>query len=450
MRQRETKAIQKGTRDRAGHDPRAAALRALDRVLCGGAGSQAALDAVLREAKLVPSDAGLCTELVYGCLRAFPLLLWWHERLLQKPEDLPAEMRLILALACYELAFLDKVPGYAAVHGAVSRVRNRFGSGLASVANGTLRSFQRHLSAFRDPAFYRNELGDPMAAQALVHGLPAWIPALWARDYGEETSRLFCRAAASRPVPGVRVNALRPDAGALRAQLIREHQGLPVAAWGVAFPAGAPAFLRRAEQEGRLSFQSPAVQEALAGIDQSFLTPPLWDACAGRGGKSAALLEAGIRVDAAADTAFTRIRGLKNELVRLRATSGGAVRRPALLCADARHAPFREQFTTVIADVPCSGLGTLSRRPEIRLRRRAEDTAAFRAAQRDILDAAAALVRPGGRIIYLTCTLTHEENEGQIADFLARQPLFRPHSQWSTPPASPWREFLFRAILEKE
>lgn len=458
MKQGKARAIEKGTRARAGHDPRIAALRVLDRVLHGMESSQAALDEALRESSLTPSDAGLCTELVYGCLRHKLLLDWWQARLMKNPGKLPEEMRLILILAFYELAFLDKVPAYATVHGAVSRVRNRFGAALSSVANGTLRSFQRGLGDVRSPAFYEKFCSGAAEALALRHSLPAWIPALWTAAYGEDEARALCEASAARPPAGVRINARAPGAKEFRETLLRDLNGTAVGEWGIAFPEGAPPWLRREEAKGRLSYQSPAVQEALEGIPRELLTAPLWDACAGRGGKSLALLERDIPVSAATDSSLPRINGLTRELARLGldrtpdfdgAHPGAHLGPPAVFCADARHAALGDTFATIIADVPCSGLGTLCRRPEIRLRRSEEDIAAFCAVQRDILDAAAPLTKAGGRVIYLTCTVTPEENEGQVADFLARHPDFRLHSMWRTPVDSPWKEVMFRAIVEK-
>lgn len=442
-------AIQRGTKSRAGHDPRAAALRVLDQVRNGNESSQSALDAMLTEASLAPSDAGLCTELSYGCLRYAILLDWWLNRLLKKPEKLPTEMRLILSLACYELAFLDKVPGYAAVHGAVSRIRNRFGGPLSSVANGTLRSFQRALRDFHDPAFYERELGDEWKALSLRHGLPDWIAELWRDAYGEETARALIAASAARPVAGLRVNALAPDASETKNRLAGEQNGLAVGFMGLALPGGVPPYLRRTEREGRISFQSPAVMELLGELDQETVQPPVWDACAGRGGKTLALLERGIAVAAASDSSEARIRGLEAELTRLEQMGSFPGGRPDVVQADARTAPFPGPFATILADVPCSGLGTLARRPEIRLRRNKEDIDTFAALQKEILDAAALRLVAGGRIIYVTCTCTPQENQDQIRDFLARHEGFSLESEWSAPADSPWREFLYRATVRK-
>ncbi|MDR3073848.1 MAG: RNA methyltransferase RsmF, partial [Deltaproteobacteria bacterium] len=180
-------AVQRGARDRSGHDPRTAALRIVDRVLTGNEASQAVLDKVLRESSQVPTDKGLCTELVYGYLRSAIRLEWSLAALLRNPEKLPGEMRLVLGLAAYELAYL-RIPAHASVNWAVSRVRNRFGKGLAGVANGVLRSFAAQTKGGADPEHPPFEALRPAFADrgerlAVLHALPEWIVRLWLEAY---------------------------------------------------------------------------------------------------------------------------------------------------------------------------------------------------------------------------------------------------------------------------
>jgi 16S rRNA (cytosine967-C5)-methyltransferase len=257
------------------------------------------------------------------------------------------------------------------------------------------------------------------------------------------------RASSAQPFPAVRVNAAREDAASLRARLLTEGKGLAVGAFGVVFPEGLPYFGRELERKGGLSFQSAGVLEAMEALDVASWQGPVWDACAGRGGKTAAMLERGVAVAAATDISPGRITGLSREFARL-----GLPALPEVYEADAASPPrlpvFQEQFATVLADVPCSGLGTLSRRPEIRFRRTAADIAALTAAQDAILAAAAAVARPGGRIVYLTCTLNPAENEDRVRAFLAAHREFSLCREWKTPPTSPWREFFYGAVLRRE
>ena len=444
-------ALQRGAANRSEHDPRAAALRVIDQTLTGKEPSQLLLDKALRESKMVPSDKGLCTELVYGFLRNAIRLDWNMRQLLREPDKLPPEMLLTLELAAYEIAHL-RIPPHASVNWAVSRVRNRFGKPLSGVANGVLRAFARDVKAYKSEERYTGALG-PLEGLAVFYAVPGWIMKLWLDAYGEETARAYLTASSSPAVPAVRINAAREDAVTARIDLMTtgQSEAAPVGPWGLAFPSGMPYLARQLEKEGRLSFQSAAVQEMFQEMDMPSWPCPVWDACAGRGGKTAAMLERGLSVSVSSDLSAPRITALPAELDRLGFTEE---RRPLALEADAANAPdnpaFREGFGTVLLDVPCSGLGTLARRPEIRFRRDEADIADLVAIQDGILDAAAGTVRDGGCIVYVTCTLNPAENEERVAAFLGRVPGFTLVKTWGTAPHSPWREFFYAAVLRKE
>ena len=437
------KSIQRGTAKRAGHDPRAAALRILDRVVNGQESSQAVLDEVLTEASLVPSDKNLCTELVYGYLRRCIRLGWGLNRLLKNPDKLPQEMRLILGLAAYELVYL-RIPGYASVDWAVSRVGHRFGQGLSKVANGVLRTFQRELAVYQDPETYA-AIADESERLAVLYSLPVWAVRQWREHYGPEKALAYMQAASEQAVPAVRINAARHGADGLRQRLIHNDQGVAAGAHGVAFPQGMPYEVKSLEKAGALSLQSAGVQEALAALAPETWQGPIWDCCAGRGGKSAALLELGLPVTLASDSSAPRLQGLPGELTRL------GLAQITVKEADAADpaVDFGGPFATILADVPCTGLGTLARRPEIRLRRQESDVTHLAQTQDRILDAAVARLTADGRIVYLTCTLTAVENAERVQAFLARHQDFSLERQWETPVDSPWHEFFYGAVLRR-
>jgi tRNA and rRNA cytosine-C5-methylases len=443
-------ALQRGTANRSEHDPRTAALRIIDQTLSGNEPSQMLLDKALRESVMVPSDKGLCTELVYGFLRNAVRLDWNIRRLLREPDKLPDEMVLVLELAAYEIAHL-RIPAHASVNWAVSRVRNRFGKGLSGVANGVLRAFARDVKGYKDETHYTNALG-PVAGLAVFYAVPEWIVHLWLDAYGETKTRAYLEGSASPAVPAVRVNASRDDAATVRGDLMNtgQSEARTIGPWGLAFPTGVPYIARGLEKEGRLSYQTAAIQELFVETDMLSWPSPVWDACAGRGGKTAAMLERGVAVSLASDIAAGRISSLDDELERLGIAPDF---RPVVLEADAADLPdspaFAEPFGTVLLDVPCSGLGTLARRPEIRFRRTAEDIAELTVIQDGILDAAGRRVRSDGRIVYITCTLSPTENEERVKAFLDRTPGFVLDKEWSTPPHSPWHEFFYTAILRK-
>lgn len=474
---------------RAAHDPRAAALSALFRVFCEGTDSQAAVDEALASPDLVPTDKRLCTELVYGALRWHPRLQCFAEGFLARPDKLPIEMRLSLVLALYEMAFL-RIPHHASVNWAVAHVRNRFGAGLAGVANGALRSMQRSLGRFADPAWYRERFAEEDEASACMAGVPVWLFRLWMGAYGPEQTGALLEASQMPPLSGLRLNRARPGWERLREELLRsgaaperpadpgvDDEGetavpaparpLVVGECCLAFPGTLPWRGRELVKEGAASRQSAASYEALEAFDPAAWPLPVWDCCAGRGGKTLALLERGVPVALASDPSQKRLAALGEEYARLGLASPPCP--PALLLSAAERVesfqgvpplhgasgggpaqPAPEAFGTILVDAPCSGLGTLSRRPEIRLRRSPKDIADLVRLQRGILRSVWPRLLPGGRLVYLTCTLHPEENEGQTKAFLASHTDARLVSEFRTPFASPLREFFYGAALQKQ
>ncbi len=527
---------------KADHDPRAGALVALAAVLFDGADSQAAIDGVLSRSAMIPTDKRLCTELVYGTLRHYSRLLWFASRCLEKPQKLPQEMLLTLVMALYEMTFL-RIPHHASVGWAVSHVRNRFGQGLSRVANGTLRTLQRRLRDFHTLEFYQNTFPDEAEALAHRFAMPTWVVALWQRSYGEKATLQLLAASLDSAPSGLRLNSQAPGWQEARAELLatefapKKHAkhlarfaaetqalargeapaapgtepALPEEAPGTAAPAAAPtlettpqvlevgpcglAFTgtlpwlgRDLMRRGGASGQSMASYSAITAFAPATWPQPLWDCCAGRGGKTLALLEMGVPVALASDVSAQRLSALSEEYQRLHLTTPPC---PALVLASAatlfsptgnEHAPqpahaqdtpahphesgadarilcdihgaplpeLPRHFGTILIDAPCSGLGTLARHPEIKYRRTQNDVADLVATQRAILEAALEQLAPGGSLIYLTCTLNPAENEEQVAAFLAAHPRLIEVESFTTPPDSPFKEFFYGAHLRDQ
>jgi 16S rRNA (cytosine967-C5)-methyltransferase len=379
---------------------------------------QAALDAVLASRTLDPRDRGLATELVYGCLRLRGRLEFILSRFLKNPGAVPFPVRRLLALAAYEILHLDKVPAYASVDWAVSAVRDAAGKGLAGMANAVLRRLARAGRELDDPAFYRPDRCDEATHLGRYFSCPDWIVSLWLSAYGsEETRELLAGQLLPAPL-GLRINRTRPGARELFAALA----ALPEARYA-AFPSLAlapgtdttPAGVALAEAlaRGSLSRQSAAAQAMLDRLGLTTWPEPVFDACAGRGGKTLALAEAGKRVFAA-DIHPGRLSGLPGELARLGLPPVPAFR------ASATRMPLGRTPGTILLDAPCSGLGVLSRRPDTKWRRQPEDLPGLVRLQGAMLDAAYAALAPGGHLVYLTCTVNPAENEGAI-DRLGRR-----------------------------
>lgn len=373
---------------------------------------QAALDTVLASRRLDPRDKGLATELVYGCLRLRGRLEYILSRFLKNPEAVPFPARRILILAAYEILHLDRVPAYASVDWAVTAVRAAAGKGLSGMANAVLRRLDRSARDLAEPDFYRAGRADETTGLSRFYSCPEWIVSLWLSAYGpDETRELLAQGLQPAPL-GLRVNRTKPGAQALFDALA----GLPQTRYA-AFPtlaldpgtdcAPAGVSLTEALDQGRLSRQSAAAQSLLNRLHAASWPEPIFDACAGRGGKTLALAEAGKKIFAA-DIHPGRLAGLPRELARLGLPSVPCFR------ASATRMPLGSAPGTILLDLPCSGLGVLSRRPDTKWRRQPEDIEALPRLQYAILEAAYQTLAPGGLLVVMTCTANPAENEGVL------------------------------------
>lgn len=447
----------KRTVARLGHDARALAVRSLE-LMDDGQPAQAAVDAVLSAHPVPARERRLAAELAYGCARERIRCDAIMRRLLRDPGRLPRPMLHILAIAVHSLLFQSRIPAHAAISQAVAQVSGLYGARLARVANGVLRSLQRLGRAPLEQDWYA-EPGDAPEERAWraacrFWSLPESIADLWRDAYGEEAALRLMRRSFERPWTGIRLNALHPQAPAVRSALLeRTPEALrePLGAWGLAFAPGAlpeealgeP--LAHWRSASVLDFQSAGSQVVLAELGLFSWQEPVWDVCAGVGGKSRALLEAGVPVLLATDTSAARLSRL------LASVQAGGAHGLELALADATRPPLRRWQGHILVDAPCSGLGILARRPDIRFPGRRSNAVlrAYPQTQGRILKALAARLTPGHELAYLTCTLDPLENEGVVEALLAQDKGLELVRSWTTPECHPWLEGMFGALLRR-
>jgi 16S rRNA (cytosine967-C5)-methyltransferase len=401
---------------------RTVAARVLERVEEDGAWADLALDAELAREPVEARDVGLATELVYGTLRWQRYLDWIlapHSR--RKLAALDTRVRVVLRMTAYQIAFLERVPAFAAVNDGVTLARGRK-PGLAEYTNAVLRSFARRGAREREPAPPR----DPLDALATRCSFPTWLAARWVDRYGMAEAETLMRAMNERPPLTLRVNTLKTTREALAARL-RAEAGLDVrntvyAPDGLVVERGGTPGAWAAFAEGACLVQDEASM-LVARLLEPKSGDTLADVCAAPGTKSthlAQLMEDRGRV-LAFDPQPARLARVVEVAQRLGAASihatGGT--------AEALAPRWPGACDGVLVDAPCSNLGVLRRNPEVKWRRRAEDIAASAAAQRTIVTAAAGMVKPGGRLVYATCSLEPEENEDVARALLAARPDFR-------------------------
>jgi 16S rRNA (cytosine967-C5)-methyltransferase len=371
-------------------------------------------------------DVALLHELTIGTLR-------WQSRLdhalgglVRGPlTRLDPEVRRALRLGAYQLLFLSRVPPAAAVHDAVALTRAARKSSAAGLVNAVL----RRLAAGDGRALPARPHGDVPAARdewiqhlAVVHAHPPWLVARWLDRVGLEAVEAWLSFNNATPPITLRANPLVAASRDAAARRLASEGVTTVACraapWGLVVAAGAVT-TAAALADGVCVIQDEGSQLAghLAPV------PPggrVLDVCAAPGGK--ALLYAAAAGPArvvACDVRPARIRLLADTLRRGHAAAAAVVHLDL-----GAPLPFRAVFDVVAVDAPCSGLGTLRRDPDIKWRRMPEDLPRFGAAQADLLVRAAAAVRPGGRLVYTTCSTEPEENEDVLATLLARRPDF--------------------------
>jgi 16S rRNA (cytosine967-C5)-methyltransferase len=385
----------------------ASAREVAHRVLGRVARGETLADALAAPAaeRLDERERGFLHELVHGTLRRRGWLDHVLAGLASRPLDhvTPGVLD-ALRLGAYQLLF-TRVPPHAAVSETVELAR-RVEPRSAGFANAVLRRLQRE-----GPPPEPDPAADPLAWLTTAGSLPGWLAERWAARLGPEAAVARARALLLVPPTHVRLNPRVPDAEArLRAEGVELR---PTAVPGALEARGSVATLA---ERGLLYVQDAASQLVahLAAAEGLVL-----DACAAPGGKS--LLMADIGGSRALVLAAEVSRRRLATLVRLRSRWGAANVLP--LAADALRPPFAPaSFDAVLLDAPCSGLGTLARNPDVRWRLDRRDLARHAERQRALLEAVAALLRPGGRLVYAVCSVEPEETEDVLRPFLAAHP----------------------------
>ncbi len=398
---------------------RSIAERVLTRVERRGAYLDRLLDAELGSSGLNDADRRLLTEIVTGVVRSYRRLDWMLARFYRGDFDaLDAAIRNVLRVALYQIDALDRVPHHAAVHEAVENARTLRGERAAHLVNGVLRAILRLDEEIRWP-----DAGDALTRLGVIYSHPDWIVRRWLQRFGAaETERLLA-ANNRRPSLSLRVNPLRGDVDSLE-QYLRERGAtversllVPgmLRAGGFGSIAADTGFL-----EGRFTVQDEGAALAVAatGVRASMRVV---DLCAAPGGKSIAMAEMmrGEGRITAVDRSQVRVEAMQTAVERM--GFDGII---TAQCADAGSVAL-PPADVVLVDAPCSGLGVLSRKPDIRWKRHESDLKALCRQQLEILEHAAGLVADGGALVYSTCTTEPEENERVVEEFLRRHPEFR-------------------------
>ena len=381
------------------------ARRAAFEILRGvAAGAFSSTLLAAEEPKLKVSDRALTHELVLGVLR------WqlWLDKLIEHYSKRPADaldlpVLLALRLGLYQLRFLTRIPASAAVNESVNLVRSAGVSSAAAFVNAVLRRAIRE--GDYDPAEEATDFSEKLA---ITTSHPVWLIQRWATQFGFEETEGFARANNTIAPTAFRVveknfqgilAQLRAAGGIVEASTIAED------AWRV---SGASAVLRELAAAGQIYLQDEASQLVAQTLDVQPGERVL-DLCAAPGGKTTLMAT---RVD---DNAFIVAADIsKRRLETLRKTK--SIKSVVLDAAE--QLPFADgTFDRILVDAPCSGTGTLRRNPEIRWRISEADIQTLAAQQKLFLKQAARVLKPGGQLVYSTCSVERDENEQVIEAF---------------------------------
>jgi len=367
-----------------------------------------------RTTRLDPRDRRWTRELVFGMLRRRS----WLDALLDDRvrgglAKLDPDLIDLLRLGAYQLLSMGSVPAYAAIGQTVELTKRRHGIGASKLANAVLRRLDRERERLvvAPPE-------DPVEALALEHSHPRWLVARWIARWGADETRQLLEAnnreapLVARPYHVVReqLEAMLEGAGVTVAEAPLVPDSL-VLTGGVGAMTELGAF-----KQGLFHLQDPA--STLVTRYASIPTgAQVADLCAAPGGKTLELARSA-SVVFAGDASFARLQRVRDNVRRLDASN------IVPFVGDARF-PAVHGMDAILIDVPCTGTGTFRRHPDARWRLRVSDLAVLPAVQRSILRAAATAVRPGGLLVYSTCSLETEENDAQVESFLSDNPGWR-------------------------
>jgi len=395
-----------------GKNVREIALEALLSVYKNQSYSNLLVNNTIQKNDLSSSDSGLLTEIIYGTIQRDQLLDFYLEPFIKNQKKLEEWVYILIKLSLYQLHFLDRVPAHAVLNEAVEIAKKRGHKGIASLVNGVLRNIQRNGLRSIDG------IKDPIEKLSIETNHPEWLIETWVEEFGVDETRKMCEENILPPYQTARVNLMK----ASREEVIKmlEDEGIEaeegnLSPFAIEIQKGNVAFTN-AFKEGYLSIQdesSMLVAQAL-GVSEG---EHILDTCAAPGGKSTHIAEL---LNGTGSVTALDLHKHKVKLIQEQATRLGLenIETKAL---DARKAPEELEgrlFDRVLVDAPCSGLGVIRRKPDILLRKSASDVSNLQRVQKSILDEASKLVKPGGTLVYSTCTVGHDENIDVVNSFL--------------------------------
>lgn len=376
------------------------------------------LNTTIEKHELSAKDVGLLTELTYGTLQRRMALDYYLEPFVKDNKKLANWVHHLLRLTLYQMVYLDRIPDRAAIYEAVEIAKIRGHKGIASLVNGVLRSIQREGLPSLE------EVSDPNKRLALETSHPEWLITRWVNQFGYEKTKEMCEINLTAPLQTARVNTTKISRDECVA--ILEEDG-----YQIEKSPFIPEAIRslKGNLASTISFKygmftiqdesSMLVAYALGAEQNEFIL----DACAAPGGKSTHIAE---KMNNTGEIISVDLHQHKVRLINDNAKRLGLENIKTSI-SDSRHLQEKfktESFDRILLDAPCSGLGVMRRKPDMKYTKTEKDIERLSTIQQDLLMSVSPLLKKGGILVYSTCTVDKEENENTVKTFLENNPEF--------------------------
>ena len=393
---------------------REAALEILETIEKSQSYSNLLLNSAINKNEIDQKDIGLLTELTYGTLQRKMTLDYYLSPFLKKTNKLESWVRQLLRLTIYQMVYLDKIPDRAAIFEAVEIAKRKGHKGISGLVNGVLRSIQRE--GF--PSF--EEIENPLERLAIRTSHPLWLVKRWVDQFGFEETNSMCELNLTPPRMTGRVNRTKTTIEncleSLRAEGF-EVEASKVVPEAIHCLKGNLAH-SNAFKNGLLTIQdeSSMIVALALGVSEN---DHVLDACAAPGGKSTHIAE---KLNGTGEVISLDLHEHKVKLIRENASRLGLsnINARALDSRKALDLFEKESFDRILLDAPCSGLGVMRRKPDMKYTKKEEDLFQLQNVQKTLLESVSSLLRKNGILVYSTCTIDKEENQSVVTDFLQK------------------------------
>ncbi|MFF2445897.1 16S rRNA (cytosine(967)-C(5))-methyltransferase RsmB [Neobacillus sp. NPDC058068] len=376
------------------------------------------LNSTIEKNELSPVDIGLLTELTYGTLQRRMALDFFLKPFVKDNKKLANWIHHLLRLTLYQMVYLDRIPDRAAIYEAVEIAKERGHKGIASLVNGVLRSIQREGLPSLE------EVTDPNERLALETSHPEWLVTRWVNQFGYDKTKEMCEINLTAPMQTARVNLTKISRDECIA--ILEEDGFQIEKSPV-IPEAIRSLKGNLASTIAFNYGMFTIQDessmlaayALGARQDEFIL----DACAAPGGKSTHIAE---KMNNTGEVISVDLHQHKVRLINDNAKRLGLGNIKTSV-SDSRHLQEKfklESFDRILLDAPCSGLGVMRRKPDMKYTKTEKDLERLSTIQQDLLASVTPLLKKGGILVYSTCTVDKQENQDVVATFLQNNPEF--------------------------